>query len=549
VSLVSFFTRSRATQALDAFPDDDVSDLLTADDGLPIPPSIEEYVAVRRHGSTVTLSVADAKKHAPEVANLRRFLERRAADPSHIVLEAVLLEQIRILKHGKAAGRTDTVPNQDRSAAIFKLAAGYGASDIHVLQQDNGTVGIFFRIDGDLYPSGIDLPPGDAADLLRTGYTMSDFRSKKGHFTVDEAAQTAILTNLADFGLDRDLSAIRCQFKETLRGPEAAYRLQPLEQAARRLEDLGVRPDQVATLKWLIRLPFGAFLLCGPVGSGKTALAAALMEYWTGIFPNKILATIEDPPEIRLRRASQHPLNEQDPKKRPDRFVAMLRMLLRSDANFVFSSECRDAESGSAFLEAALTGFPVMSTIHAPMPHLIPERLRCWHIDEATLRDPTILRALIGTRLVKRLCPHCKIPLLDAARAVPPGDDLRDTISTLSQYIELSPASSPSTVTAFGTAFTRNRRGCDRCRRTHALAGVTGGAVGRRQIAEIIRPNRTLLEMLARGEATAGQEYLRRTMRVPSLWDEAVSLIEAGELCPLDAVDVLGDPPLDLSEQ
>jgi type II secretory ATPase GspE/PulE/Tfp pilus assembly ATPase PilB-like protein len=267
-----------------------------------------------------------------------------------------------------------------------------------------------------------------------------------------------------------------------------------------------------------------------------------MVDYYTDTYPTRCARTVEDPVEVRLKRASQQAVNEPDPNKLAQRFAAMIREILRSDPDLVMVQECRDAESATASIEGAITGRVLVSTVHTTTPAKIIRRLLGWGIDPSRLSDPSEIIGLIGVRLVKRLC-SCKLHIPSVLEAGNGHQALWQSVNRLQQHANLAfPArgDSPPTI---AVCYTRNPNGCPRCHDPDARIKRPPGTQGRTQIAEIIRTDADLLDHLVSGRFREAEQYLRTTLRIASLYDEAIERVRRGELCPLDAESVLGHFP------
>jgi type IV pilus assembly protein PilB len=124
------------------------------------------------------------------------------------------------------------------------------------------------------------------------------------------------------------------------------------------LEDLGFLEQPLERLLEALSLPYGAILVTGPTGSGKSTTLYAAINRTNDVRTN--LITVEDPVEYRLNGLSQVQVHE----KAGLSFAAALRSILRQDPDTVMVGEIRDAETGTIAIEAALTGHLVLSTLH-----------------------------------------------------------------------------------------------------------------------------------------------------------------------------------------
>ncbi len=183
-------------------------------------------------------------------------------------------------------------------------------------------------------------------------------------------------------------------------GELAVLRLLRKDSILMSLKDLGFLEQNMQRLLDALSLPYGAILVTGPTGSGKsTTLYAAINETND---PKTNLITVEDPVEYRLSGLSQVHVNE----KAGLTFAAALRSILRQDPDKVMIGEIRDRETGTIAIEAALTGHLVLSTLHTNDAPSALTRLTEMGIEPFLTASAVTL--VVAQRLARRLCPECK---------------------------------------------------------------------------------------------------------------------------------------------
>lgn len=183
-------------------------------------------------------------------------------------------------------------------------------------------------------------------------------------------------------------------------GELAVLRLLRKDSIMLSLKDLGFLEQNMQKLLDALKLPYGAILVTGPTGSGKsTTLYAAINETND---PTTNLITVEDPVEYRLGGLSQVHVNE----KAGLTFAAALRSILRQDPDKVMIGEIRDAETGTIAIEAALTGHLVLSTLHTNDAPSAITRLTEMGIEPFLTASAVTL--VVAQRLARRLCADCK---------------------------------------------------------------------------------------------------------------------------------------------
>jgi type II secretory ATPase GspE/PulE/Tfp pilus assembly ATPase PilB-like protein len=171
------------------------------------------------------------------------------------------------------------------------------------------------------------------------------------------------------------------------------------------LEDLGMLEDTAIRFRASLKRPNGIVLVSGPTGHGKSTTLAAAVPCLDA--RNKRVLSVEDPVEYRLRTVTQAPVGPRLP------FASALRAFLRHNPDIVIVGEIRDGETASLAMRLALTGHLILTTVHANTAVQALCRLLDLGV-EASMLASTV-RLLIGQRLVKRLCPHCRKPHRKAA--------------------------------------------------------------------------------------------------------------------------------------
>jgi len=167
---------------------------------------------------------------------------------------------------------------------------------------------------------------------------------------------------------------------------------------------LGFMPDVRAAVERALQLPNGLVLVTGPTGSGKTTTL------YTGLLGlntvSRMIVTVEDPIEYQLAGINQIQVKPQIGLN----FATLLRSIVRQDPDVIMVGEIRDLETAQIAIQAALTGHLVLSTLHTNSAAATITRLRDMGVEDFLLT--ATLRAVLAQRLVRRLCPECKVPEL-----------------------------------------------------------------------------------------------------------------------------------------
>lgn len=166
------------------------------------------------------------------------------------------------------------------------------------------------------------------------------------------------------------------------------------------LQDLGYWGKSLAIISDALSESNGMVLVTGPTGSGKsTSLFSILTMLNT---PDVNISTIEDPVEYKVPGVNQTQTNV----KAGMTFASGLRALLRQDPNIIMVGEIRDGETANLGVQAALTGHLVFSTLHTNNAATCLPRLLDMGIEPFLIAST--IRAVVGQRLVRRLCMNCR---------------------------------------------------------------------------------------------------------------------------------------------
>jgi general secretion pathway protein E len=165
---------------------------------------------------------------------------------------------------------------------------------------------------------------------------------------------------------------------------------------------IGLSARDEAILRRALQAPFGMIIVTGPTGSGKTTTLAASLALINE--PLRKILTIEDPVEYQIPGINQtqvHPAIGLT-------FASALRSFLRQDPDVIMVGEMRDAETAHIGVHASLTGHLVLTTLHTNTAAGAITRLIDMEIESFLLASS--VRVIVGQRLVRILCEHCKQP-------------------------------------------------------------------------------------------------------------------------------------------
>jgi type IV pilus assembly protein PilB len=185
------------------------------------------------------------------------------------------------------------------------------------------------------------------------------------------------------------------------------------------LDDLGYWGYSKDTILDVIKQPHGMILVTGPTGSGKSTSLFSILSLLNK--PSVNISTVEDPVEYRIPGANQVQLNP----KAGMTFASGLRALMRQDPNVIMVGEIRDSETADIAIQAALTGHLVFATLHTNNAATSLPRLLDMNIEPFLIAST--VRAVVGQRLVRRLCVDCREVIQPDAASLKEIDEIFGT--------------------------------------------------------------------------------------------------------------------------
>jgi type IV pilus assembly protein PilB len=273
--------------------------------------------------------------------------------------------------------------------SILGQAVGEGASDVH-FEPGEAEMRVRFRIDGVLREAA-HVPKRMINAVVSRIKIMSDLNIAEKRVPQDGRVSVTVEDRRVD---------LRITTLPTQRGEGATIRILDKDNAQRSLDDLGMDGTARERFADSFHQAYGAVLVTGPTGSGKsTTLYAALQEIND---VEKNIITIEDPVEYRLDGINQINVN----RKAGLDFATGLRSILRADPDVVMVGEIRDGETARIAIEAALTGHMMLTTLHTNDAPGAITRLTKMGI-EAFLISSAV-DCVVAQRLARKLCSHCK---------------------------------------------------------------------------------------------------------------------------------------------
>ena len=323
--------------------------------------------------------------------NLQEFVKGTKGGPSPQSIDYRKTYDLSPAGKDPLPGPADDVPASRMFDVIMMQAIRDRASDIH-LEPEEKALRVRFRIDGLLYEfltlSKQLHPPLLSCIKILAEMDIAETRlPQDGNFNVK---------------IEERSFEVRVSTFPTIYGENGVLRILDQNTALRKLEDLGFTDDMLARYKQLLLKPNGILLVTGPTGSGKTSTLYASLNLINSIEKNII--TVEDPVEYRLGLIRQTQVNP----KAGITFATGLRSILRQDPDVIMVGEIRDLETSEVAIQAALTGHLVLSTLHTNDAPEAVTRLLDIGVQPYLISSSVI--GVLAQRLVRKLCPECKIP-------------------------------------------------------------------------------------------------------------------------------------------
>jgi type IV pilus assembly protein PilB len=283
----------------------------------------------------------------------------------------------------------DDAPVIKLANQIIAQAVDQGASDIHLEPESDG-MRVRFRIDGVLVEAST-VPRAMIGGIVSRIKVMAD---------LDIAERRLPQDGRVGLSLDGHHVDLRIVTLPSVHGESVVMRILDKESVVMDLDKLGMPITERERFERAVHEPYGAVLVTGPTGSGKsTTLYAALGTINT---PEKNIITIEDPVEYQVGGITQVQVNG----KAGLTFASGLRAMMRADPDVIMVGEIRDRETAQIAVEAALTGHLLLSTLHTNDAPTAITRLVEMGVEPFLVASA--VHCVVAQRLARTLCQHCK---------------------------------------------------------------------------------------------------------------------------------------------
>ncbi|MGK2879133.1 MAG: GspE/PulE family protein [Solirubrobacterales bacterium] len=276
--------------------------------------------------------------------------------------------------------------------SILVQAVTVGASDLH-FEPEGREMRVRFRVDGVLQRATT-VPRKMVSGMTSRLKIMADMNIAEKRVPQDGR----IALRVGQVAVDLRVVTLPSVF-----GEKVVIRILDKSSTQLTFDDLGMTGKAGERFKTGFMSPYGAVLVTGPTGSGKTTSLYAAVNQLNTI--ERSILTIEDPVEYQLQGISQVNVNN----KAGLTFAAGLRAALRSDPDIIMVGEIRDSETANIAIEAALTGHLVLSTLHTNSAATTVTRLTEMGVEP--FLTATSLEVVVNQRLARRVCTQCATPV------------------------------------------------------------------------------------------------------------------------------------------
>ncbi|MDX6505543.1 MAG: type pilus assembly protein PilB [Gaiellaceae bacterium] len=367
-------------------------------------------------GHNVRIAVSEPDDLERTIKRLYRTqIEVADADANAVLFDA-------IAEREDIAEATDDTPAVKLVHATLAQAIEDGASDIHFEPQEQDMI-VRARIDGVTRPVA-EIPKQMQLGVISRLKIMAN---------LDIAERRAPQDGRVSIRFNGNPLDLRMAIMPTTHGEQVVLRIMHRAVSKPDLGELGMTAIVREPFERAIRQPYGAVVVCGPTGSGKTTTLYTALHLLND--PGRVIMTIEDPVEYQIRGINQIEISP----KSGLTFSRGLRTILRSDPDVLLVGEIRDEETARIAMQAGMTGHLVLTTVHAHNAASAVERLKDMGVEPGLLASA--INCIVAQRLARRLCADCR-------ESYWPDDEELEAIGLLEQK---------------GKVYLHRSKGCGRC--------------------------------------------------------------------------------------
>ncbi|MDD3029181.1 MAG: ATPase, T2SS/T4P/T4SS family [Alphaproteobacteria bacterium] len=526
--------------------------VLTAPNGvLKIPDEARNLCALFESGLWL---VSASHRRSPLVTSVAQAAKRQGfkVDEPRYVTPNIIIQAYVYADRNNDSAHYDMNAARRRIVATLDKAVQMGANDVHI-ESVNGRAVVQFRIDGSLRQQDV-WTQTEGDQFLAAVYSHS--RGQSGSTANFQEPQAAMLTSDArgkdEITLPKGVISVRCQWVPLSNG--GAYLDMRLSYDSAHLwgenfimadvDSLGFSQEQLRVVQSLRAAPGGLRIFSGPVNQGKTTTLRVVLNRRMAETEMRLnCLVIEDPPEGGVVGARQIGCSASvKDDQREKTFVEIMRCALRLDPDIVMLGEVRDLQTAQFAFRLALTGRQVYTTGHVYSALATPKRLRDIGVEPYIVYDHNLVRGMACQRLLRSLCPHCRISWNDAIRDFGPGT--RELVRRVRAGLAIMEASRKKANVGrpikecvvepdMSHVYFANPEGCSECYR---------GRAGRTVAAEIIETDAKLMSLLQdnREDEAAAYWLSPAGLNGITMLQRGLEKVRAGEVSPDDAEFELG---------
>jgi len=349
-------------------------------------------IPIMANGHEITFHISPEKLSTSPQKELELILNKKvillSTSPNDI--DTGLAKYYRLKAQSEPEEQNAISDQPDEVLQIIYKAHQDEASDIHFeSEKNNGR--LRYRIDGHL----IDQKKIASQKFLAI---VNQIKILSG---LDIAEKRLPQDGRCELNYKGHLFNLRVSTLPTIHGEKIVLRILNKDASSLDISKLGFDNTQLEVYLKALKKPHGLILISGPTGSGKTTTLYASLKILNSSTKN--ILTIEDPVEYTLSGINQVQLKESIGLN----FPRAMKTFLRQDPDIIMLGEIRDPETAQMAIRAALTGHLVLATIHTNSASGTINRLLDMGVPGFLLSGA--LQLSIAQRLVRLLCPQCKI--------------------------------------------------------------------------------------------------------------------------------------------
>jgi len=324
-------------------------------------------------------------------------------------------EKISVIKEKEEVGESEVVIDAPLIRLVDQIitqAVERKASDVHI-EPFEKTLKVRYRIDGilqEVMSLSIDLQPPIVSRIK----IMANLNITEKRLPQDGR----IMLKVGNKDIDLRVAVIPAIFGEGI-----VIRILDRKSVLINFEQIGLPPHIEDNFRQQIMRTTGIILVTGPTGSGKSTTLYAILNTLNAV--TRKIITIEDPVEYYLPGINQIQTNPHIGLN----FAVGLRAFFRQDPDIMMVGEVRDVETAKVAIEAALTGHLVLSTLHTNDAPGAVTRLVEMNIEPFLVASS--INCVLAQRLVRKICPGCKIPIKPYSEILKIFDECSISISNI----------------------------------------------------------------------------------------------------------------------